>query len=76
MRRSDLALIARTRAELASGTARQARQAAGISAAELAAAAGVSRQSVSAWERGTAVPSAPHALAYARALAAAAPAET
>ena len=70
MRPADLAVITRARAELASGAARIARESARLSAGELAAALGVSRQSVHSWESGRAVPSAAHALAYARALAA------
>lgn len=70
MRPADLALIARIRADLSSGCARSAREAARVSAAELAEAAGVTRQAVSKWETGRSTPSARHALAYARALAA------
>ena len=70
VRPSDLAAVSRVRASLKSGSARTARDAAGVSSAEMAAALGVSRQSVSAWEAGRSVPSAAHALAYARALAA------
>lgn len=70
VRPSDLATIARTRASLADGSAREQRIAAGVSPGETAAVIGVSRQSVSAWEAGRAVPSGKHALAYARALAA------
>lgn len=70
MRPADLALIARTRADLASGAARAAREAAKVSRAEIAEAAGVSRQAVFAWETGQSVPSARNALAYAKALAA------
>lgn len=70
MRPSDLATVARIRAELRSGAARTARDAAGVSAAEVADAIGVARQSVSGWESARAVPSACHALAYAKALAA------
>jgi DNA-binding transcriptional regulator YiaG len=73
MRPADLAVIARTRGALASGAAREAREAARLSAAEVAAAIGVSRQSVHAWEWGRKVPSAANALAYGRALAALAP---
>jgi DNA-binding XRE family transcriptional regulator len=73
MRNADLAAIARIRADLASGTARAVREAAGVSRAEIAAAAGVTRQAVHAWETHKAVPSARNALAYARALTAAAP---
>jgi DNA-binding XRE family transcriptional regulator len=70
MRPADLAAIARIRADLASGAAGAARRAAGVKAAEIAAAAGVCRQTVYAWEAGRLVPAAPRALAYARALAA------
>ena len=70
MRPVDLAAVSRIRAELGNGSARAARLAAMIGTSEIAEAAGVSRQAVSAWESGRAVPSAPHALAYARALAA------
>lgn len=73
MRNADLAVIARIRADLASGAARAAREAAMVSRADVAAAAGVSRQTVFAWETGKAVPSARNALNYARALAAAVP---
>jgi len=70
MRRSDLATAARIRGQLRSGDARRAREAAGVTAAELASVIGVSRQSVSGWETGAAVPSLAHALAYGRVLAA------
>lgn len=70
MRPSDLAVIARTRAALADGSARRKREALGVTGPEIAGVAGVSRQSLSAWESGRAVPSARHALAYARALGA------
>lgn len=69
VRPADLTAIARVRASLADGSARRGREASGISAPEVAAALGVSRQSVSAWESGRSVPSAGHALAYARLLA-------
>jgi len=71
VRPSDLAAVARIRADLRTGTAKESRAAAGVSASEIALALGVSRQSVSAWEAGRSVPSAPHALAYGKALAAA-----
>lgn len=70
MRRSDITAAARIRQELRSGDARQARQAAGVSGAELAAVVGVTRQAVSSWETGASAPSVPHALAYGRVLAA------
>jgi DNA-binding transcriptional regulator YiaG len=70
VRPADLAAIARIRAALADGSARRTREASGISAAEFAAALGVARQSVSAWESGRSVPAAAHALAYAKALTA------
>jgi DNA-binding transcriptional regulator YiaG len=66
----ELAAVSRARADLASGAARAAREAAGVSAAEFARALRVTRQAVSSWETGKSVPDAPHALAYARALAA------
>lgn len=69
MRPADLAVISRARTDLASGSARTAREASGISAPEFAAALGVSRQAVSSWETGKSVPSAAHALAYAKLLA-------
>ena len=69
MRRSDLAAAARIRRRLRSGDARHARRAAGVTAAEVASVLGVSRQSVSQWETGEAVPSVRHALAYGRVIA-------
>lgn len=69
MRPADLASVSRVRADLVSGAARSTRVSSGTSAAEVASALGVSRQSVSAWERGLSVPSAAHALAYGRLLA-------
>lgn len=50
-----------------------ARVAAGVSRAEIADAAGVTRQAVHAWETGRQVPFGRNALAYARALSATAP---
>ncbi len=70
VRPADLAVVSRARADLASVAARAAREASGVSAAELARALRVTRQAVSSWETGKSVPSAAHALAYARALAA------
>ena len=70
MRPSDLATIARIRADLRSGAARAVREAACVSATEMARAVGVSRQAVAAWEDGKSSPSAGNALAYAKALAA------
>jgi DNA-binding XRE family transcriptional regulator len=69
-RPAGLAEAARVIADLRSGAARGQRDAAGISAARIAAAIGVSRQAVSSWETGDAVPTVEHALAYGRALAA------
>jgi transcriptional regulator with XRE-family HTH domain len=66
---SDLAFAYDVRAQLADGSARQGRLAAGISLADVARSLGVSHQRVSGWERGKAVPSAEHALAYGRLLA-------
>jgi len=71
VRNTDIAAIARLRASFRNGTARQARLAAGISMAEIASATGVSRQAIGSWERCRSIPSAGHALAYAKALAAA-----
>ena len=68
MRPSDLALIAQMRADLASGRAREAREAAGVRQSEVAAALGVSRPAVSQWESGKSAPDTAHALAYGRLL--------
>ena len=70
MRPIDLATAVRIRTDLASHTSRESREAAGVTAADIARVIGVSRQSVSAWECGREVPTIPHALAYGRALAA------
>lgn len=70
MRPSDLASAARTRALLRSGEAARLRDEAEVTAAELARALGVTRQAVRSWETGAAVPTAEHALAYGKALAA------
>jgi DNA-binding XRE family transcriptional regulator len=67
----DLSLIAEARAALASGSARSRRLAAGVRVAEIASAAGVTPQAVSAWESGRRAPRGHLALAYWRALAAA-----
>ena len=69
----DLATAVRIRADLASDAARESREGAGVTAADIARVIGVSRQSVSAWECGREVPTVSHALAYGRALAALAP---
>lgn len=69
MRSSDLTAIARIRAELRSGDARRARQAAGVSAAEVARIIRVSRATVGDWEAGRKVPTGEHALAYGALLA-------
>jgi DNA-binding XRE family transcriptional regulator len=70
VRPSDLAFAVRTRADLASDAAREAREAAGVTAADVARVIGVTRQAVSSWETGAVVPTVAHALAYGRALAA------
>lgn len=70
MRPSDLAAAVRTRAELASDAARETREAAGVTAADIARTIGVTRQAVSSWETGAVVPTVEHALAYAKTLAA------
>jgi DNA-binding transcriptional regulator YiaG len=69
VRSSDLAAVARIRDELRSGAARIAREAAGISAAELARTLKVSRTTLGDWEAGRKRPTEAHALAYARTLA-------
>jgi len=73
MRPTDLATAVSIRASLASHAARESREAAGVTAADIARVVGVTRQAVSAWETGREVPTVPHALAYGRALAALAP---
>lgn len=71
MRPADLAIVARTRTALRSGSARLARIQADVTAAELARAVKVSRTTLGDWEAGRKRPTEAHALAYARALAAA-----
>jgi transcriptional regulator with XRE-family HTH domain len=66
MSRQSLARVARLRADLASGRAREQRRAAAIRVHEVAAELGVTPQAVSQWENGRRVPGAVHALAYAR----------
>jgi DNA-binding transcriptional regulator YiaG len=68
MRPAELALVAQIRAELRDGSATAARGAAGLKQAEVARSLKVSRQSVSQWESGDAVPTDEHALAYGRLL--------
>lgn len=70
MRPADLAAATRTRTDLASGVAREARIAAGVSGADVARALGVSPAAVFWWECGRAKPTVAHALAYGRLLAA------
>jgi DNA-binding XRE family transcriptional regulator len=70
VRPSDLAAAVRIRADLASDAARKTREAAGVTAADIARVVGVTRQAVSSWETGAMVPTVEHALAYGRALAA------
>jgi DNA-binding transcriptional regulator YiaG len=69
VRQSDLAAVARIRAELRSGDARRAREAAGVSAAEVARIIRVSRATVGDWESGRKSPTGEHALAYGALLA-------
>jgi DNA-binding transcriptional regulator YdaS (Cro superfamily) len=71
MTRADLVLIATTRAHLADGSARRQRLAAGIRTGEMAEHLGVTPQAVSQWESGRRTPAAVHAIAYAKATAAA-----
>jgi DNA-binding transcriptional regulator YiaG len=68
MRAAELVLISQTRADLASGAARQAREAVRISQREAAEALGVTQSAVSHWETGRSVPSGDLALAYGRLL--------
>lgn len=68
MRLADLELIARTRADLKSGAARLAREAARLGRREVAETLGVSAAALGHWETGRSVPSAEHALAYGRLL--------
>jgi len=70
VRPSDLAAAAKTRVALRAGSARLTRIQSGVSAAEIARAVGVSRTTVGDWEAGRKVPTAEHALAYGKALAA------
>lgn len=69
MRASDLTAISRIRADLRNGVARQARIAAGVSAAEVARIIRVSRATVCDWEAGRKAPTGEHALAYGALLA-------
>ena len=69
--RRDLALIADTRRRLADGSARRDRLAAGVKVIEIAAVLDVEPSAVTQWERGKRSPTAAHALAYAKTLAAA-----
>lgn len=68
MRPADLALIAATRSDLASGRARQAREAARVTQTEMAGTLGVHRSAIGHWESGRCAPGAAHALAYGRLL--------
>jgi DNA-binding XRE family transcriptional regulator len=70
VRPTDLATARQVRADLSSDTARETREASGMTAADIARVVGVSRQAVSSWETGAVVPTVEHALAYGRALAA------
>jgi DNA-binding transcriptional regulator YiaG len=70
VRPSDLAAAVQARAVLRSGEAARQREAADITAADFARALGVTRQAVRAWETNAAVPTAEHALAYGKLLAA------
>ncbi len=69
MSRADLALVSTTRAALTSGKAREQRELAQITMAEVSRFLGVSRTAVAAWETKASVPTAEHALAYGRLLA-------
>jgi transcriptional regulator with XRE-family HTH domain len=71
---AELRRLAAIRADLASGRAREAREAANVTVAEMAAAISdaipVTPQAVSLWELNRRRPGAARALAYARTLAA------
>lgn len=69
VRPADLATATRIRADLASGVAREARIATGVSGADVARAIGVSDSAVFYWETGRYTPTAAHALAYGKLLA-------
>ena len=68
MRAADVVLVARIRADLKSGRAREDREATRAGQREIALALGVTRAAVSHWESGRSVPSPEHALAYRRLL--------
>lgn len=70
MNRADLALISATRTALRDGSAKIARERAGVTQAEMADVLGVSRPAISMWEAGKRQPGTRLALAYGRALAA------
>ena len=70
MRPSDLAAAARVRDDLRAGRARERRIAAGVSGADMARVLRVTPQAVFWWETGQSTPTAAHALAYGRVLAA------
>ena len=65
---AELDLALRTRSALASGEARDAREALKVRQADVADVLGVSRQVVSLWERGERTPTARNALAYGKLL--------
>ncbi|MFK4037618.1 helix-turn-helix transcriptional regulator [Nonomuraea wenchangensis] len=65
---TDLARLRRVRAAAASGRARELRQAAGLTQAEIAAAVGVAQPTVALWETGQRVPRGAAALRYAKAV--------
>ena len=68
VKRRDLEAIARIRADLKTGTARRAREAAEVTQAEMAAACEVTASAVSQWEDGNRTPKTRNSLAHARAL--------
>jgi DNA-binding XRE family transcriptional regulator len=71
--RADLTLISATRAALRDGSAKAARERAGVTQKEMAAVLGVARSAVSQWEAGKRVPGTALTVAYGRALAALTP---
>ena len=68
MNADELATLATLRRSAASGVARAARLAAGLSLGEVASAVGVTASTVMRWERGERAPQGAPALAYAEVL--------
>jgi DNA-binding XRE family transcriptional regulator len=64
MKTSDVTVVHRTWANLRSGTAQAAREAAGVTLEQMAGIVGVSPASVGYWEAGDVAPASGQALAY------------